>query len=41
MDKNSIMLLLNKGTTKVILSNNLISKKGCGFFPVDVKVESI
>ena len=41
MDKNSIMLLLNKGSTKIILSNTLISNKGCGFFPVDVKVDSI
>ncbi len=41
IDKNSLMIMLFEGSNVVNLPMNLISKKGCGFFPVSERVEHI
>ena len=41
IDKNSLMVMLYQGSNIVYLPMNLISKKGCGFFPVSERVEHI
>ncbi|TNV76222.1 hypothetical protein FGO68_gene12254 [Halteria grandinella] len=41
MDKNSLMLLLKAGKSKVKISKCLTKLKGCGFFPISERVEHI
>lgn len=41
MDKNSIMLLLKSGKNCIKVSKRLLKQKGCGFFPLSERVESI
>ena len=41
MDKNSLILLLKKGTHNISISKKLVASKGCGFFPISERVEYI
>ena len=41
MDKNSLMIFLKAGINTIEVSEKLIAKKGCGFFPSTYRVEKI
>ncbi len=41
MDKDSFMIMLKKGHNIVKLSEQIIAKKSCGFFPVSEKIDNI